>query len=58
MMAPSTFEAFRNCAMEMCSSDVLQHVSTVNGTMAMITGTAITIHIGGLQKLRDGNVLI
>ena len=24
IMAPSTLEAFRNCAIEMCSSDVLQ----------------------------------
>ncbi len=29
MIAPSTFEAFRNCAMEMCSSDVLQHKTTL-----------------------------
>ncbi len=46
MMAPSTFEAFRNCAMEMCSSDVLQHIATTMIVkMAMITSTVITIHI-------------
>ena len=27
MMAPSTLEAFNNCAIEMCSSDVLQQGS-------------------------------
>jgi len=45
IMAPSTFEAFKNCAMEMCSSDVLQNITTMIGTMAIITITVITIYI-------------
>ena len=45
MMAPSTFEAFRNCAMEMCSSEVLQHISIMIETTTMITRTGIVTYI-------------